>query len=223
MQGMVPFPHRAACLLGVVVIVSALQAQQAAPRVPASPGKAAAAQSPPIDLGAVADGIYRNSFFAFTFKLPFGWVDRTDVMRQDSSDAARATAGESMVLVAVFERPPEAAGSTVNSAVVIAAESVSAYPGLKDPAQYFRPIEELTKSNGFTAINEPYDFPVDGMPIVRQDFSKKLSGATMYQSSLVLLRKGYIVSFTFIAGSADDITQNLDNLRFGSPKPGKQK
>jgi len=210
-------------LLGIVVIVSALQAQQTAPHALASSAKAATIQATPLDLGAVANGIYRNSFFAFTVKLPFGWVDRTDVMRQDSSSAAKADAGKSMVLLATFERPPEAAGSTVNAAVVIAAESASSYPGLKQPAQYFGPIEELTKSNGFTAINEPYQFPVDGMPIVRQDFSKKLSGATMYQSSLVMLRKGYIVSFTFIGGSEDEVTENLDYLRFGAQKSTKQK
>ena len=111
----------------------------------------------------------------------------------------------------------------VNSAIVVAAESTSSYPGLKNAAQYFGPIDELTKANGFTAINEPYEFPVDGMPIARQDFSKKLGNVAMHQSSLVTLRKGYIVSFTFIAGSEDDIRENLEYLRFGSVKTGKQK
>jgi len=177
----------------------------------------------PADLGAVAGGIYRNSLFGFTLKLPFGWVDRTDVMREDSSDKEKAGAGKGAVLLATFEHPPEATGSTVNSAIVIAAETVASYPGLKDPAQYFGPIDELTKANGFTAINGPYEFPVDGMPIARQDFSKKLGSVTMYQSSLVMLRKGYIVSYTFIAGGDDEITQNLEYLRFGSAKSTKQK
>ena len=144
-------------------------------------------------------------------------------MRDDSSDKDKAGAGKGTVLLAVFERPPEATGTTVNSAIVIAAEGISSYPGLKNAAQYFGPIDQLTKANSSTAINEPYEFPVDGMPIVRQDFSKKLSGSTMHQSSLVMLRKGYIVSFAFIAGSEDDITQNLEYLRFGSVKPSKQK
>jgi hypothetical protein len=210
-----------AFVLSTVVLVAALQAEQTAPSAP-SPAKDAI-QSLYADFGAVADGIYRNPFFGFTLKLPFGWVDRTDVMRQDSSDTAKPGTGKGIVLLAAFERPPEATGTTVNSAVVIAAESVSSYPRLEDPAQYFGPIEEVTKSNGFTAVNEPYEFPFDGMPIVRQDFSKKLNSLTMYQSSLVILRKGYIVSFTFIAGSEDEITQNLECLRFGGPKPPKHK
>lgn len=201
--------------VGLLLLTFAVQAQQ----LPRASSKPSSSASP--DLGAINDGTYRNSFFAFTFKLPFGWVDRTDVMREDSSGTGNTNAGKGTVLLAVFERPPEATGNTVNAAVVIAAESASSYPGLKDAAQYFGPIDELTKANGFTAINEPYEFPVDGMPVVRQDFSKKLSGATMHQSSLVLLRKGYVVSFTFIAGSEDDITQNLDCLRFGAQKAAK--
>jgi len=188
---------------------------------PPAPSKPASSAS--LDLGAVTEGIYRNSFFGFTLKLPFGWADRTDVMRDDPSGTEKAGAGKGTVLLAAFERPPEATGSTVNSAIVVAAESTSSYPGLKNAAQYFEPIDELTKSNGFTAINEPYEFPVDSMPIARQDFSKKLGSLTMYQSSLVMLRKGYIVSFTLIAGSADEITEGLEYLRFGSVKTGKQK
>jgi hypothetical protein len=201
----------------VVLLGIYLQAQQ----TPGGSSKPSSAGGP--DLGTVADGIYRNSVFGFSCKIPFGWVDRTDVMREDSSGSGTASKGKGMVLLAVFERPPEATGTTVNSAIVIAAESALSYPGIKNPAQYFGPIDELTKSNGFTAVNEPYEFPVDGMPIARQDFSKKLSRLTMMQSSLVLLRKGYVVSFTFVGGSEDEIVKSLDNLRFGSPQRTKQK
>jgi len=143
-------------------------------------------------------------------------------MRQDSA-VAKADTSQSIVLLATFERPPEASGDTVNSAVVIAAESISAYPGLKDASQYFGPIGEIAKSKGFTAISEPYDFPVDGKPIVRQDFSKKLGGMTMVQSSLVMLRAPYVLSFTFIGDSLDDITEELEGLRFGQPAPAKNR
>ena len=170
------------------------------------------------DLGQIVDGVYRNAFFGFTLKLPYGWVDRTEDMRQDSAEAAKADAGKSTVLLATFERPPEAQGKTVNSAIVIALESTASYPGMKSAAQYFGPIGEIAKSKDLTVINQPYDFPIDGMPIVRQDFSKKLGDVAMYQSSMALIEKGYVISFTFIAGSLDDITQTLEDLRFGRVK-----
>ena len=50
------------------------------------------------------------------------------------------------VLLAAFSRPPEAAGEGVNSSILIVAESVAAYPGLKEATQYFGPVSEVAKA-----------------------------------------------------------------------------
>src|SRR2546429_1062505 len=107
-----------------------------------APGKA----STP-DLGTVVDSTYRNTFFGFSYQVPFGWVDRSEDM-QDDGDA-----GKSLVLLAVFERPPEATGDTVNSAVVIAAGSGSAYRGLTTAADYFGPFEGRAFIPGFQGVD----------------------------------------------------------------------
>lgn len=119
----------------------------------------------------------------------------------------------SKVLLAVFERPPTVTGTTVNAAVVITAESTAAYPGLKTAADYFGPLSQSTKSKGFTIINNPYEFPVDGKEVVREDFSNDMGSVIMHQSSLAWLSRGWIVSFTFIAGSDDDVTELIENLK----------
>ena len=55
--------------------------------------------------------------------------------------------------------------------------------------------------------------------MVRADFSKALNGKlNMHQSTLVLLSKGDIVSFTFIADSLDAVNDLIDGLSFSSPK-----
>ena len=170
------------------------------------------------DPGELSGGVYRNASFGFSYKLPYGWVDRTPEMREASTDPAKET-----VLLGVFERPPEANGEGVNSGVVIAAESAASYPGLKSAAQYFGPLEEVTKAKGLTAVNEPYEFPVDGKPIVRADFIKQFGGgASLHQSTLAWLAKGYVVSFTFIGSSDDEVMQLLDGLTFGK-KPATRK
>ena len=162
------------------------------------------------DPGAFASGLYRNAGFGFIYKVPFGWVDRTEDMRQESAESSKST-----VLLGVFERPPEAAGSTLNSAVVIAAESAASYPGLKAAAQYLQPVTEIATAKGLKAVNEPYEFPVDAMPIARRDFAGQLRGIAVQQSTLVLLEKGYVVSFTFLAGNSDEITELIEGLTFG--------
>ncbi len=165
------------------------------------------------DLGTVSDSTYRNAFFGFSYKIPFGWVERTEDMRDDGE------ARKSLVLLAVFERPPEAAGNTVNSAVVIAAESVSSYPGLKTAADYFGPLTEVTLSKGFKVVNEPFDFSGGAHQLVRGDFSKDMGTLTMHQSSAVALKRGYVVSFTVIGGSEDEVDELLEKLSFGPGSP----
>jgi hypothetical protein len=55
--------------------------------------------------------------------------------------------------------------------------------------------------------------------LVRGDFSKETGKLIMYQASLVVLEKRYIVSFTFIAGSEDEVEQLIENLSFLVQKP----
>ena len=172
--------------------------------------------------------LYRNPTFAFRFQIPYGWVDRTQEMQAGNE------AGKAEVLLAVFERPPQATGDTINSAVVIASESAASYPGLKKAEDYLGPLTELATSNGFKAEGEPYALEVESRQLLRADFTKPLSGKTsrvetssvetsndkltMRQCTLVLLAKGQVVSFTFIAGSEDELDDLMDGLHFGSAK-----
>lgn len=187
------------------------QTKSATPARPAAnPGK-----SVPSDDDAQ---IYRNTAIGFRYQISYGWVDRTKEMRA-GNDGDKAE-----VLLAVFERPPEATGNGINSAVVIASESTAAYPGLKRAEDYLGPLTELATSNGFKAEGEPYALEVESRQLLRADFIKPLnpevSGEklTMHQCTLVLLAKRQIVSFTFIAGTEDELDEMMDGLHFTAPK-----
>ena len=158
--------------------------------------------------------LYRNPAFAFRYHIPYGWVNRTKEM-QEGNDA-----GKGEVLLAVFERPPEATGDTINSAVVIASESAASYPGLKKAEDYLGPLTDLATAKGFKPEGEPYALEVESRHLLRADFVKPRSDKlTMRQCTLVLLAKGQIVSFTFIAGSEDELDDLMDGLHFGNAKP----
>jgi hypothetical protein len=162
--------------------------------------------------------LYRNTTFGFRYQIPYGWVDRTQDMQEGNE------AGKSALLLAVFERPPEATGDTINSAVVIANESAASYPGLKKAEDYLGPLTELATAKGFKAEGEPYPLEVESRPLLRADFVKTLGvktsndKLTMRQCTLILLAKGQIVSFTFIAGSEDELDDLMDGLHFGAAK-----
>jgi len=159
--------------------------------------------------------LYQNSTFGFRFQIPYGWVDRTKEMQEGNQ------AGKSGVLLAAFERPPEAAGDTVNTAVVIASEGAASYPGLKKAEDYLGPLTELATAKGFKADGEPYALEVEGRQLLRADFVKPIGDKlTMRQCTLVLLTKGRIVSFTFIAGSEDELDELMDGLHFSASGQG---
>jgi len=180
--------------------------------------------------------LYRSASFGFRFQIPYGWVNRTQEMRNQNTTkhpdvstekpettdkpATENAAAKGEVLLAIFERPPDAIGETVNSAVVIASESAAAYPGLKKAEDYVSPLTELAISKGFKPEGDPNVIEIDSHPLVRADFNKPLNDKlTMRQSTLILLAKGQIISFTFIGGSEDEVDNLIEGLHFGAAKP----
>jgi len=223
------------CCVIAALLAWNVGAQSAPERSSESGRSASRANSSSPDSGSITNGVYRNSFFGFTYKLPFGWVDRTEDMRTDAEPPTQSTdevpkpsasRAKPLVLLAVFERPPEATGSTINSAVVIAAEPVSSYPGLMNAENYFGPLTELARSRSLNVVNQPYEYHVGAKILMRGDFNKELGKLTMYQSSLVVMEKRYVASFTFIGGSEDEVDELLQGLSFsasGKPAtPGSQ-
>jgi hypothetical protein len=157
--------------------------------------------------------LFRNTTFGFRYQIPYGWVDRTQAMNEGSE------ASKQELLLATFERPPEAAGDTINSAVVIASESTTSYPGIKKAEDYVGPLTELASAKGLKPEGEPYALEVESRQLVRVDFVRTISEKlTMRQCTLVLLAKRQIVSFTFIAGSEDELDDLMDGLHFGAAK-----
>lgn len=186
--------------------------------------------------GPASDGWLKCPRFGFSYKIPFGWVERTNEMQKEAeAEAGNPEAGATdsplptasrpakpETLLAIFERPPGAPGETIDSAVVIAAEPLANYHGVKQASDYFGPITELAEQRGFKVVNEPYLFSSGAKKLVRGDFSKPRGNLTMWQSSLVMIEKGYIVSFTFIGGDEDEVGELIGSLKFGASAQHKQ-
>lgn len=186
--------------------------------------KTAAQRSLP-DCGPLASQILRCPKAGFSYKVPFGWVDRTEDMQESASanasksdkNASQGNADQTgKTLLAIFERPPGTSGESVISAVIIAVEERSAYPEVKTAADYFGPLSEIAEQRGFKMDGDSYAFSVGAKQVVRGDFSGGDEKRPIRQTSLVLLEKGYILSLTFLAGSDDEIDSLIENLTFTS-------
>jgi hypothetical protein len=225
------------CLCGFLVIVpaGAVPWAQAPVQSPSSssPSSSTSTSSKPVrkstsgagaslDSGTVSAGVYRNSALGFTCKIPAGWVLRTEEMNAREDGGAKTDSGKAgRVLLAAFSRPPEARGEDVNSSIVIAAESVAAIPGLTEAAQYFGLVSGAAEAQGLELDDDPYEFVVGTKTMVRGDFEKDVGSRVMRQSTLVVLVRGYAVSFTFIGGTADEVEELVQGLSFGAGKAAK--
>jgi hypothetical protein len=185
-----------------------------------------------LDPGSVSKGVYRNNALRLTCKIPEGWVLRTDEMNSDGADQgsgppndhavpadpsgpnAHASSTGARVLLAAFSRPPQAKGEDVNASIVIAAEPLSAYPGLTEADQYLAPLTEVAQANGFTQDGDAYDVAMGPQKLARADFAKEVGSRVMRQSTLAMLSEGYAVSMTFIAGTDDQLQDLVDGLDF---------
>lgn len=207
-------------IVGSVLLTASISAQN--PQAPGSSSSRHSKASLPhpksdFDTGSVVDGAYRNRSLGLSCKIPAGWVLRTDEMNgqeEGGSSKAPSSHDDARVLLAAFSRPPAASGEDVNASILIAAEPETAYPGLKDAAQYFGPLNEVAKAQGFTADEEPYEFAVGTKNLVRGDFHKDVGTRVMRQSTLAFLAHGYAVSITVIGGTEDEVEGLIDGLSF---------
>jgi hypothetical protein len=210
--------------LALILPLVQLRAQSSSSRHRAD--KSAAETS--LEPGSVSNGTYRNKSLGLTCEIPSGWVLRTDQMNAEqeqdrgatkdsapsSKPDAHASSAGAKVLLAAFSRPPEAKGEEINSSMLIAAEPVSAYPGLQDPEQYFGPLSEVAEAQGFSKDQDSYEISIGPQTLVRADFHKDVGTRVMRQSTLVMLSHGYAISITAIAGTEDGIEQLLNGLDF---------
>lgn len=88
------------------------------------------------------------------------------------------------------------------------------YPGLTEAAQYFGPLTEVAKAQGFTVDEEPYEFALGDKNLVRGDFHKNVGTRVMRQSTLALLSHGYAISITVIGGTEDEVEELIDGVSF---------
>jgi hypothetical protein len=185
--------------------------------------KSAPAADSPLDAGSISKGVYRNLSFGFTCKIPDGWVLRTAEMNQQEAEDEKEDSGKKsttagQVLLAAFSRPPDARAEDVNGSILIAAESAASYPGLTDAAQYFGPLTEVAKARGFEIDDDPYEFVLGAKTLARGDFQKNVGTRVMRQSTLVILSRGYLVSFTFIEGTEDEVEELVQGLSFATAR-----
>jgi len=211
--------------LALIAVTASARAPQDAnisskPRSPQTSRSTARSSKPSVPQD---ENLYQNSEFGFRYKTILGWVDRTEEMQPEQKPASAADPHSGKVLLAVFERPPEVQSDTLNPAVIVAEESAASYPGLKSAADYVGPLTQLVTARGFKPSGDPAEVTLDGRSLVQCDFKRDDAKRSAFQSTLILLQKGSVVSFTFIASTQEEVEDLIEKLSFQRAPSAKAK
>lgn len=209
-------------LIVAVLLCSAVLAQNPpAPGKPAQPapatGQKVKTAQPTPDQGVVNGSTYNENFFNLTCSIPEGWTVKTSDMR-----TGLAKPESSFLLLSAFSRTGVLPGQ-VNSSLTITAENLTDYPEVKSAEDYLALLGATINDKGFTVLNPPAEIEVGGVTFVRADFQKEEGEKTVYQASMVAIRKGYALAITAISGSDEELTPLLNRVRvFAPPTLNKQ-
>lgn len=159
------------------------------------------------DDGQVKDGVYFNSFFSFSFEYPKDWVVHDDAINQRIQERAKEEAVKSgtsaqmkdAYLLITFSRYPlgQQTGA-LNPTILVAAERIPPQPGTPNGKDYLTGLREHKQKRGVPSVlNEPVEFRVDGFQFFRDDYSGRINGVVIRQSTFVTMKKGYVLVFSF--------------------------
>ena len=161
------------------------------------------------------EGLYRNPEFGFTYQVRYGWVDRTEAMQPaDNDSSAVPTAARRLRTSARGRRRRRQLRCDHRRRECRRLSRPQNRRRLHRPAHRTHHLQRIQRRPRI-----PTNFLSAPQTLVRGDFTKDRGQLTMYQSSLVMLRKGSIVSFTFIGGSEDEVEELIEKVDFPPVSP----
>ena len=177
--------------------------------------------------GSVADNVYKNEFFAFTYIFPGGWsvfdlevLKRIDKERMAKAEQeARAQQGlgpdvkvrviGSHTLLIVLEHPHERApAGEVNSEIDVWADGVN-----PDSAATAADYLYLLRDPSAEILLRPSPSVLSGRDFVRADVRSKEGDDWVYKSSVVTIEEGYALGIDMKARSREELDKLLQTTQ----------
>jgi hypothetical protein len=171
------------------------------------------------DYGNIESGIYKNSYFNFTIKLPANWVVQSKEQNENLMDmGADMVAGDNAKMRAVLDASQvntanlltmfqHEVGSAVksNPNIMIIAENLKNAPGVKDGGDYLFHTRKLIEQSQFKYDYLSKDFAIEkigGIEFYRMDARMSYSGLEINQLYYSTVLRGF--SFNIILSYSSD-------------------
>jgi TonB family protein len=189
------------------------------------------------DSGRVADNIYTNDFFGFTYEFPKGWIVPDDGVKkllvsgrgsdtQSADPSMKLTvvvpAEHSLPLLLVLEHPPRKSVS-YNKFILVSADDLSFAHEVQSCEDYLTDLKSSLQKTlpDLKTSQGPTDYVYAGNTFKRMEYAYATpSAATVYQSVLCIIRRSQVLAFAFTSDRPDSqehLIETLNTLQF---KPG---
>ena len=163
------------------------------------------------DGGQVNKGIYQNTFFGLSYRLP----EQLKVNTDEHKSASRAADSDnhhasSFILLNASEDTKEA---KVKEGVMVIADKADFYGGLRNGNDYLERLTSYYARQGSDVIHSSVECSYAGKQFFRGDYARPGTTKIVYMSALVTVRRGYALSFIFTAGSRERLEELVGTLQ----------
>jgi hypothetical protein len=180
------------------------------------------------DNGKVTEGVYRNEFFGFTYKLPLDWTihgEETEKVLMESGKQLIAgdddtkkklldlASQRTFHLLTAFEFPLGTPGKP-NRSIQLIAENVSFAPGIRTGKDYILNLRQ-TMAQGQLKIEypgEPTEETIGGVGFYRQDMTIEISTVTVYEIVYCTILKEYAITYILVARSKQGVEEVANSI-----------
>ncbi|HYG98430.1 MAG TPA: energy transducer TonB [Terriglobales bacterium] len=160
---------------------------------------------------------YRNHYFGMIYVLPEAeeWYVNDDLLKQNFSPSNLA----GHFWLTVLDRHT---GTPIRERILIMADDAALYDSpMNSPEGFVAKLTEAQRKTGHDVVRSAYAVEYGGRQFYRGDFNLQYTGGTLYKSSVSTQFQGFLISWTFVASSPEQLDRlvgSLSHVTFNPPR-----
>ena len=156
------------------------------------------------DAGHFSDGVYVNSYFRLAYTLGGGWYLNEDLMKGRISRFS----GNYLLLAA-----DRHTGKPMRERVLLVADDASQYKPRLSPVEYVTKMgKALIQHPGMELVRNSYQVEHAGKTFARMDYKESYGSGSVSRAFAATEVNGYLLSWTFVANSPQELNELVDSL-----------
>ncbi len=171
------------------------------------------------DSGSLKEGVYRNEYFAFSYRVPKHLRVDTAYLKQRVEQQTRGQL-QTQTYTLLYGREETILPKVIDTVIVMADEAAY-YGGLKDGNAYLRKWTQFYTQVGYEVLKESTETLFGGKRFFRADYKKPAFLFPFYVTAVFTVWREYALGFIFTAGSRERVEKlvaSLETLQFSEPE-----